>query len=87
LTAAGEKFRPKQPPRLFDFYLMPGHHQAPCDEGVIQAQIRRSSVARPLQKKQARLALAATVLGSSMAFIRRLGRQHRPAGHSAQLRG
>ena len=48
---------------------MPGHHQAPCDEGIIQAQTSRSVAARPLQKKQAKLALAATVLGSSMAFI------------------
>jgi EmrB/QacA subfamily drug resistance transporter len=48
---------------------MPGHHQAPCDEGIIQAQASRPSVSRPLQKKHAGLALAATVLGSSMAFI------------------
>jgi EmrB/QacA subfamily drug resistance transporter len=50
---------------------MPGHHQAPCDEGIIKAQ-RGGAVAalsKPLPKKQANLALAATVLGSSMAFI------------------
>lgn len=48
---------------------MPGHHQAPCDEGIITGQTRRWGATRPLQKKQAGLALAATVLGSSMAFI------------------
>ena len=48
---------------------MPGHHQTPCDEGVIKAQTPHRPTAKPLQQKQARLALAATVLGSSMAFI------------------
>jgi EmrB/QacA subfamily drug resistance transporter len=50
---------------------MPGHHQSPCDEGVIQAQRVGAVPAplKPLPTKQARLALAATVLGSSMAFI------------------
>jgi EmrB/QacA subfamily drug resistance transporter len=50
---------------------MPGHHQAPCDEGIIQAQPGRAvaTLSKPLPKKQASLALAATVLGSSMAFI------------------
>jgi EmrB/QacA subfamily drug resistance transporter len=48
---------------------MPGHHQAPCDEGIIQGQASRPPVAAPLQKKHAHMALAATVLGSSMAFI------------------
>jgi EmrB/QacA subfamily drug resistance transporter len=50
---------------------MPGHHQAPCDEGVIQTQPGRDLAApsTPVPAKTARLALAATVLGSSMAFI------------------
>jgi EmrB/QacA subfamily drug resistance transporter len=38
---------------------------SPCDEGVIRAQ--RASLDRPCTRK--RLALAATILGSSMAFI------------------
>jgi EmrB/QacA subfamily drug resistance transporter len=43
---------------------MPGNPHAPCDEGIIRAQAGTCGVtAHP------RLALAATVLGSSMAFI------------------
>jgi EmrB/QacA subfamily drug resistance transporter len=44
---------------------MPGHVLSPCDEGVIQAQSACSE--SPLPRKS--FALAATVLGSSMAFI------------------
>ncbi|NMM04801.1 MFS transporter [Polaromonas sp.] len=44
---------------------MPGHVLAPCDEGIIQAQTACSE--SPLPRKG--FALAATVLGSSMAFI------------------
>lgn len=50
---------------------MPGHHHSPCDDGVIQAQRIGAipALSKPFPTKQARLALAATVLGSSMAFI------------------
>jgi len=48
---------------------MSGHHQGPCDEGIIRAQGSRPFVAPPLIKKRASQALAAAVLGSSMAFI------------------
>jgi EmrB/QacA subfamily drug resistance transporter len=44
---------------------MPGHVLSPCDEGIIQAQAACSM--SPLPRKG--FALAATVLGSSMAFI------------------
>jgi EmrB/QacA subfamily drug resistance transporter len=43
---------------------MPGHVLSPCDEGIIQAQACSASA---LPRKG--FALAATVLGSSMAFI------------------
>jgi EmrB/QacA subfamily drug resistance transporter len=42
---------------------MAGPHHPPCDEGVIRAHASEAPTARK------RLALAATVLGSSMAFI------------------
>ena len=45
---------------------MPGHVLYPCDEGIIQAQ--RACNTSPLPQRKG-LALAATVLGSSLAFI------------------
>lgn len=43
---------------------MPGNPHAPCDEGIIRAQHKKADSA-----PHPRFALAATVLGSSMAFI------------------
>ena len=45
---------------------MPGHVLSPCDEGIIQAQRACNTSSLPQRKG---LALAATVLGSSLAFI------------------
>ncbi|MBW8720928.1 MAG: MFS transporter, partial [Polaromonas sp.] len=44
---------------------MPGNPHAPCDEGIIRAQAKKNGSSAP----HPGFALAATVLGSSMAFI------------------
>lgn len=46
---------------------MPGNALSPCDEGFIRAQRAAATAAGPAARRG--LALAATVLGSSMAFI------------------
>lgn len=46
---------------------MPGNALSPCDEGFIRAQRAAATTAGPAARRG--LALAATVLGSSMAFI------------------
>ncbi len=60
---------------------MPANANSPCDEGIIQAQHTLSSAAAPAspsacapaaagaENSRKGYALAATVLGSSMAFI------------------
>ncbi|MEO8023432.1 MFS transporter, partial [Polaromonas sp.] len=46
---------------------MAGNVLSPCDEGLIRAQYKAETGAAPASRRG--LALAATVLGSSMAFI------------------
>ena len=59
---------------------MLGAIRPPCDAGVIRST---PTFLSGLSQQRKRLTLAATILGSSMAFNRRLGREHRAACNPA----
>ena len=55
-------------------------YKQPCDEGVIRARPADA----PCAERQRKWVLAATILGSSLAFIDGLEHQRRPAGAASE---